>query len=136
MIEKNVFNTLIDVRVYDLNYGNHLGHDSLVSFFHEARVRLFKKMGYTELNIHGLGILVTNLAVNYVNEAFYSDKLSITIGVGVINKASMQLLYSAVNHDTKREIASALTTIVFYDHSKEKVVRIPQEFLSAISFDF
>lgn len=81
-IPKPLFETNIAVRVSDINYGNHLGHDSLVSYFHEARVQFLNKLGYTELDISGLGILVTNLVVNYINEAFYADILTINIGVG------------------------------------------------------
>ena len=47
----------IPVRITDLNYGNHLGNDSLVSILHEARVQWLKLNGYTELDIEGTGQL-------------------------------------------------------------------------------
>lgn len=132
-IDKTIFNTIIDVRIYDINYGNHLGHDSLISFFHEARVRLFKKAGFTELNIQGLSILVKSLAVDYINEAFHADKLMIHIGIGAISKTSIELLYQATNCDTNKAIAKAVTQIVFYDLNKSKVAKIPQDFLSHLA---
>lgn len=127
-----VFTTNMGIRISDINYGNHLGHDSLVSFFHEARVRFLKKIGYGELDINGLGILVTNLVVNYVNEAFYSDVITIKIGIGEIKKSSIDLIYQAIIEDTNSEIARAITTVTFYDYKNLKVARIPKIFLSSI----
>ena len=131
--EKIIFNTMLEVRIYDINYGNHLGHDSLVSMFHEARVRFLRHLGYSELNIDGLGLLVTHLVVNYTGEAFLSDLISINMGITHITKTTIELMYQAVNSKSKKEIARGLTTMVFFDYQKRKVTRIPQKFLSKTS---
>jgi 4-hydroxybenzoyl-CoA thioesterase len=89
-------------------------------------------MGYTELDIEGLGILITNLIVNYKNEAFYSDNLLINIGLGCVKRTSIDLIYHAIVQETKKEIATALTTITFYDYQRTKVSRIPPQFLNSI----
>ncbi len=49
-ITQCLFSATLEVRISDINYGNHLGHDSLVSLLHEARVRFLRHLGYTELN--------------------------------------------------------------------------------------
>lgn len=132
-ITKAIFNTILEVRISDVNYGNHLGHDAVVSLFHEARMRFLRKFGYeNELNIDGVGMLITNLIVNYVNESFYSDKLTINIEIGEMTRTSLQLLYQAVIEENNKEIARALTTMTFYDYQKSKVAKIPQQFLSSI----
>jgi hypothetical protein len=38
---------VIDVRVSDLNYGNHLGHDALVSFFKVIPEKISGYLGVT-----------------------------------------------------------------------------------------
>lgn len=131
-ITEIIFSTLLEVRIYDVNYGNHLGHDSLISLLHEARIKFLKKYGHSELNINGLGILITNLAVNYVGEAFYADKLTINIGLGEIGRTSIDLIYQAIDNDRNKEIAKAITTVTFYDYQKQKIAKIPQEFLSQL----
>ncbi len=131
-VTKAAFSTILEVRIDDINYGNHLGHDSIVSLLHEARVRFLKEIGYTELNIEGLGILVTNLVVNYLNEAFYSDKITINIEIGDVTRTSLQLIYQAMIQEKNKEIAKALTTITFYNYQKSKVAKIPQQFFSSI----
>lgn len=124
-----VFSTNLDIRIHDINYGNHLGNDSLISLLHEARVRLLKSKQYTELDIDGLGILITSLAVKYLNEAFYSEKLIVNIEIGDFSKTSVELIYQVITQQTEKEIARALTTMTFYDYEKAKVAAIPQEFL-------
>lgn len=127
-IGKAIFSTVIEVRISDINYGQHLGHDSLVSYLHEARLRFLKKLGYSELDIEGLGILVTQLVVNYLAEAFYADKLVIQIEMASTSKTSLQLIYQAFEQDSNKEIARAVTTVTFFDYHKSKVARIPAAF--------
>ena len=134
-LKKVIFHTILEVRIDNINYGNHLGHDSLVSLLHEARVRFLRELGYSELDICGSGILINNLVVNYINEAFYSDKLIINIEIGDITRTSMQLIYQAINQKTEQEIARALTTMIFYDYQKSRVVKIPQSFLSSLALN-
>jgi YbgC/YbaW family acyl-CoA thioester hydrolase len=132
-ITKSIFNTMLEVRISDINYGNHLGHDAIVSLFHEARMRFLRKFGYeNESNIGGVGVLITNLIVNYINESFYSDKLTIHLEIGEMTRTSLQLLYQAVVVENNKEIARALTTMTFYDYQKSKVTKIPQQFLSSM----
>ena len=132
-VTKAIFHTFLDVRVSDINYGNHLGHDSLaVLVAHEARVRFLKSFGFTELDIDGVGILITSLAVKYISQSFYADKLIVNIEPGDTTRASMNLIYQVVNQNTKKEIARALTTMTFYDYQKSRVSKISQKFLSSL----
>jgi len=43
-----VFSTEIPVRITDINYGGHLGNDSILSIVQEARVRFLNKYNYSE----------------------------------------------------------------------------------------
>jgi len=131
-LDSSLFSTTLDVRIYDINYGNHLGHDSLISLLHEARIRLLKNFDYTEANIQGFGVLVTNLIVNYLQQAFYADKLIINIGAENISRTSLDLIYQVIHAETNKEIARALTTITFYDYKNAKITRIPAEFLTLL----
>ncbi len=127
---KNIlFTTTLSVRIYDVNYGNHLGHDSLISLLHEARMRFLKSMGYSEIDIQQVGILITSLAVNYLSEAFFADNLVINIGIGEKTRTSLELLYQVINENSKKIVANAITTITFYDYRNKKVSKIPEEFM-------
>lgn len=129
--DKVVASLTIPVRITDINYGNHLGNDALISIIHEARVQWLRQLGYTELNIENTGIIMSDLAVEYKNESFYGDELKIVLAVGDISSVSFELYYHIFNqHNT--EIAKAKTGLVFYDYAAKKVVAIPGKFLSFI----
>ena len=126
-----IFTTNIPVRITDLNYGNHLGNDALVSILHEARVQFLAKYGYTELNIEGAGIIMADLAVQYKAEAFYGDVLKIEIAVEDFTRVSFDIYYKVSAGD--KIIAIAKTGIVCFDYQLKKVVSVPDAFAGKFS---
>ena len=119
-----LFTCELEVRVSDLNYGNHLGHDSLVSLLHEARVRFFARHGMAELDVDGLATMIVSLAVRYRGEAFLGDRLAIAIAAGEIGSRAVELRYRIVRSDG-RHIADAATSLVLYDRVAARVGRVP-----------
>jgi len=124
----------IPVRITDINYGNHVGNDSLISLLHEARVQWLNQLGYSELDIEGSSIIMNELGVNYLNESFYGDVLNIQLSVGEISTAGFELYYSITTNrnNTTLTIAKAKTGIVFYDYSVKKISPIPAVFKSIL----
>ena len=45
--DKFPFSTTLYIRIGDINYGGHLGNDSVLAMIHEARLRFLKKHGFT-----------------------------------------------------------------------------------------
>ena len=132
--EKIIDTINIPVRIGDINYGNHLGNDSLVSIIHEARIKWLSKNGNSEMNIGGCGTIMNELAVNYLNESFYGDTLIIQISIGEISTSSFELFYNitTLRADKELKIAKAKTGMVCYDYENKKITSIPKAFLSLI----
>lgn len=122
------FSTELAVRIGDINYGGHLGNDSVLTLIHEARVQFLKQNGYTELNIEGSGIIMADAVVVYKSEGFHGDRLIVEVGVGDFQNASCDILYRLTNQETGNEIARAKTGIVFYDYAAKKTVSVPAKF--------
>jgi acyl-CoA thioester hydrolase len=116
------------IRIGDINYGNHLGHDALVSILHEARARFFRAFGMEEGNVGGYGVILTDLAVSYRAQARYGQVLHIEIAAGEPGSRGCDLLYRVQDRDTGDLIALARTGILFYDYSAGRVVAMPEEF--------
>ena len=53
------------VGISDVNYAKHLDSVAMVKILHEARLQFLAGLGFTEGNIFGLGMVVTDLAVDY-----------------------------------------------------------------------
>ena len=123
--EKQLASIELAVRISDINYGNHLGNDSLVGLLHDARVQWLRSLNFTELNIDGTGLIMSDLAVEYKAEAFYGDKLMVSIFVDDPSAGCFDLYYSVLNQNNLL-IARAKTGMVCYNYEKKKVVSIPE----------
>jgi acyl-CoA thioester hydrolase len=117
----------IPVRIHDINYGNHVGNDSIVSIIHEARMQFLKNHGYTELNIEGIGLIMSALIVEFKNESFYGDMIDVKIGCGEISKVSFDLFYqlSTQRNNIEVTIAKAQTKMVCYNYDLKKITALP-----------
>ena len=125
----------IPVRITDINYGDHVGNDSIVSIIHEARMQFLRNHNYTELNIEGIGLIMSALVVEFKNESFYQDIIDVKMGRGDISKVSFELFYNlSVTRDNKQiTIANANTTMVCYNYELKKVVSIPGKLKEILS---
>jgi acyl-CoA thioester hydrolase len=132
--EKKIFATKIAVRITDINYGNHVGNDALVSIIHEARLQWLTSLNYTELSIENAALIMADLAVEYKAESFYGDILLIDISIGEITNVSFEIFYeiTTVRNDKTLLIAKAKTGMVCYDYEAKKVVNVPEKFLQII----
>lgn len=121
------------LRITDLNYGNHLAHDTLISLLHEARSRMFIAHQHREGDIDGVGILVADLAVSYQAEVFYPDVLEIEIAVGDLSRKGGDLVYRVIRASDKTVVALAKTGIVFFDFEQRQAVAVPAAFNAMIA---
>ena len=126
------FSTKINLRIYDMNYGGHMGNDSVLSIVHEARVQFLNSLGVSEKNFYGSGLLMADSAIVYKKEAFYGEQLNIDITVSDLNKYGFDLFYMICNV-ANMEIARVKTGLVCYDHSVKKLVRLPDVFFVKFS---
>lgn len=125
--EKFLFVTELTVRSSDLNYGNHVGHDTVLTLMQEARVRFYRTLGFiNELNFDGpVGQVIADAAVQYKSESFLADELIIKIGVSDFTKYGFDMFYLIENKLTGKEVARGKTGIVCFDYDTRKVASIP-----------
>ena len=120
-----LFSTTIPVRITDLNYGNHLANDKVLSIIHEARMQFFNHFGFSEMDLAGVSSIMADVAIAYKNQAFYGDELIIEIVVQDFERVSFDIFYRIST--SEKLIAQAKTGIVTFDYHKNKVVAIPDE---------
>jgi acyl-CoA thioesterase FadM len=127
--QKLLATVCIPVRITDINYGNHLAHNSLVEIIHEARVQFLNQHGFTELNVGGTALIMSELFVEFKNESFYKDLLQIKIFSGEITGVSFELFYeiSVQTKEQKIIIAFAKTGMVCYNYDIKKVRAVPEK---------
>jgi len=126
--QKRLASVSIPVRITDINYGNHVGNNSIVEIIHEARVQFLKQHGFTELDVAGTALIMSELLVEFKNESFYNDVLEVKIFSGEITRVSFELFYeiSVKKNEQKIIIAHAKTGMVCYNYELKKVSAVPE----------
>lgn len=128
MPDRFLFSMQRAVGISDLNYAFHLDSVTMVRVIHEARLQFLADLGFTEANIFGLGMVVTDLAVDYQSESFAHDVLNIEVGVGRFNRYGCDIYYKITNTALERVVCHAKTGVVFFDFDKHKITLIPKAF--------
>jgi acyl-CoA thioesterase FadM len=131
MPDQYIYSTTIGVRVSDINYGNHLGNDALVSILHEARIRFLHNLHYSELDVEGIGIIMSDLIVTYKSQVYHAENLRIDIAVTDFTKKTCDFYYKVSKSD-QTVVAFAKTTITFFDYNLQKAVGVPEHFKNRI----
>lgn len=133
--EKSLFKTSIPVRIGDVNYGGHVGNDSILSIVHEARVQMLHQFGYSEINAAGVGLIMADVAISYKGESFYGDILDIQMFATEFTAVSFDLLYdiTTVRNGDSLSIAHAKTGMVCFDYESRKVTSMPVELKRVLS---
>jgi acyl-CoA thioester hydrolase len=133
--EKPLFQAIIPVRIYDINYGNHLSNDALLSIIHESRMQFLTQWGYDELRAGGTSLIMADVMIAYKGEAFYGDKLLISMYAVEITERSFDLLYhiSAEREDGQKDIAHAKTGMLCFDYKARKIADITDELREKLS---
>jgi len=133
--EQTIFSHTMALRITDLNYGNHLAHDTLISLLHDARAKLFISHGHKEIDIDGkgVGVVVADLAICYKAEVFYPDTLTIEIAADELSRKGGDLVYRVTKASDGGIVALAKTGIVFFDYNERKAVAVPDEFRAMIA---
>lgn len=125
------FKTEIAVRVGDVNYGGHLGNDSLLTLLHEARLLFLASKGMSELDAGGSGMTMVSAGLSFKGEAFRGDLLEVDVAVTEIGSAGFELAYKVTRKSDSKEIARAFTAMAFFDYAKRRVAKTPPAFAEA-----
>lgn len=131
--DKFIFTTEIPIRISDINYGGHLGNDSILSIVQEVRIRFLNQFGFSELNIDGVGIIMTDAGINYLSQGFYGDILLIDLAVTDLSRIGCDIVYRIIDKKSEKIIAIVKTGIAFYDYQQNKVTPIPSKFKEVIA---
>ena len=124
-----VFRTEMDVRVTDINYGRHLGNDTLLGLLHEARLRFLANFGFSEEDIGGVGLLMGDAVVQFKAVAFHGDKLAVELGLADVERRTFDLMYRVVRQGDGAVVALAKTGMVAFDYAANKLAKLPAAFL-------
>ena len=125
---QNIYTHNINVRIDDINFGNHLCHSKFTNIIHNVRALFLKKHNLSESNCYGFGLIMLNLNINYLSQCFFDDQLEVSLRIENVDKITVLFSYSVFNQTTNKLAAEAKTSMGFFDIEKKKLRRVPLEF--------
>ncbi len=119
------YSTQIAIRITDLNYGGHVGNDTILSLIQEARVQFLSKLGYTEMKLDNVSLIMSDAALEFKSELFYGDVITAFVAAGDFSRVGFSFYYKLIN-GKEEVVALAKTGMVCFDYDTRKVVSLPE----------
>lgn len=126
--EHFAFSTEIALYLSHMNYAGHLDNALLLTLVSEARARFFIALGYRELDVDGVGIVIADAAVEYRSEAFHGEVMVVGMRATEFGSKGCDLLWQMHDKASRREVARGKTGIVFFDYAARRVAPVPATF--------
>ncbi len=128
------FSIPLQVRINDINYGNHVGNQVFVEYFHEVRVQYLNNLGYSEQDLgSGAGLILAEIHCELKGEAFYCDQLTIYTRICDIKRTSFRMDYLILREDPQKLIAKGYTIQAAFDYPNRKMVSLDKELVRKIT---
>ncbi len=124
-----VFRTEMEVRITDINYGQHVGNDAMLGLLHEARLRFLASFGFSEQDIGGAGMLMGDAVVQFKAVSFRGDELVVEMGLADVERRTFDLMYRVVRKSDGATVALAKTGMVAFDYAANRMADLPVVFL-------
>lgn len=125
-----IFSTELPIYISHINNAQHLDNAALLTLISEARVRFFRALGYEELDVEGVGIVVADAAIQYKSEAFHGETMVVEMSTTDFNKYGCDLVWRMSDQASGREVARGKSGILFFDYSARRPAHVPEGFLA------
>lgn len=121
--ERFTFGTKIPIRITDLNYGGHVGNDTVLSLIHEVRVQFLQSFGYAELDFEGVSLIMSDVGIEFKAELFYGDTITVFVTANNFSRIGFDVYYKLMRDETV--VAVAKTGMICYNYTTRKIVSVP-----------
>ncbi|MFM9270673.1 acyl-CoA thioesterase [Halomonas elongata] len=115
----------MSVRITDMNYGRHLGHDAVVSLMHEARVQALASRGLSEGDMEGYLCVVADLAVQYQAESRWPDALVVDTAIPAPSRKAIAVYHRLRRESDDRSVATARLNLMLIDPDTGRPAPVP-----------
>ncbi|HPH37432.1 MAG TPA: thioesterase family protein [Sediminibacterium sp.] len=132
--EQFSFSTQIQIRVTDLNYGGHVGNDTILSLLQEGRQQFLQSRGYAELSVESFGLIMADAMIEYKKELNHKDIIEIAVVATDFDKLGFDIYYRVtVLENGEHQLAvRAKTGMMLYDYTAKKKVSLPENIIQQL----
>ena len=127
------FHVSIPVRITDINYGGHVGNDTVLTLLHEARMKFLYHYDFSEMNFGGVGLIMRDVTIEFKKELFYGDSARVYVTVTNFSRVGFDVFYKMVKNEDEIQVAIAKTGMVCYDYNMKKIASVPVTILQTFN---
>jgi acyl-CoA thioesterase FadM len=131
--ERFIFSTEVRIRIGDINFRNHLGHEGLIGVMHEARAHFLEGLGYFETGSSLPGLILTDIQVAFLRQVIYGQTLRVELAFTGFTDKGFDVIHRVTDVETGDEIARAKIGLLCYDYRQQRTVPAPQHFREKLS---
>ena len=133
--EKFSFTMQMQIRVTDLNYGGHVGNDTILSLLQEARQQFLQSRGYAELSVESFGLIMADAMIEYKKELNHKDLIAIAVVANDFDKLGFDIYYRITVLQNGEEVLAvrAKTGMMLFDYTTKKKVSLTENIIQQLS---
>ncbi|BDG35919.1 thioesterase family protein [Saccharococcus caldoxylosilyticus] len=115
----------VNIRFCETDALGHVSNTSYFIYLEEARIRMFEELGYGS-NIKDWCFILASAKCDFVNQAFFGQRLKIETNVARIGNKSFQFVHRILDEKTGTLIALGEATTVYFNFQTQKSEPIPE----------
>ena len=125
----------IEVRYGDLDPQGHVNNANFLTYFEQARVNYFIKLGLfsNKQSFLDMGIIVADAHVTFLAPVLFGMAVYVGVRVSRQGNKSLNMEYRLVDEATGSELATGSTVLVTFDYHKQATTGIPDVWRKQIS---
>jgi acyl-CoA thioester hydrolase len=116
----------VNIRFCETDALGHVSNTSYFIYLEEARIRMFEELGYGS-DIKDWRFIVASAKCDFVNQAFFGQRLKIETNVAKIGNKSFQLVHRILEEKSGTLIALGESTIVYFNFQTQKSEPVPDD---------
>ncbi|GLH62691.1 thioesterase family protein [Parageobacillus sp. G301] len=118
--------TTVNIRFCETDALGHVSNTSYFIYLEEARIRMFEELG-SGSDLKGWRFILASTKCDFINQAFFGQRLKIETNVSKIGNKSFQLVHRILDEKTGTLIALGEATTVYFNFETQKSEPIPDD---------
>lgn len=134
-----VFETVMRVRNTEIDVGQYLTLESLITLLAEARARFLYSKGINEINSEYQGLIVSDLQLNVISRVRAREALLFEVGIEQIAEKSGKMAIKVTRMYDGSLVAKARKGFIQYDYRSNKAISFNSDVKRALDqsdFDY
>ena len=125
----------IEVRYGDLDPQGHVNNATHLTFFEQARVAYFIKLGLfsTDQSFMDIGVILADVQITYLKPVYFVQDIKVGVKIEKLGNKSMTIAQNVVDATTGAELSRGMVIMVSYDYRQGKSIPIPEDWRKNIA---